>query len=79
MELFKEYDSAQSKVIEPQQVRKALKEVYFGSNAGGDYEDGNMGCAQETLSEILDYLHREHVYPNYLEEYVNENNKDKKF
>ena len=26
-----------------------------------------MGCAQETFEEILGFLHREHVDPNYLE------------
>lgn len=29
-----------------------------------------MGCALETLEIILDYLHREHVKPNYLADYV---------
>jgi hypothetical protein len=32
-----------------------------------------MGCAQETLEYILDYLHREFVNPNYLEEFVQAN------
>jgi hypothetical protein len=29
-----------------------------------------MGCAQETLETILDYVHREYVNPNFLAEYV---------
>ena len=37
-----------------------------------------MGCAQETLQDILNYLHREHMHPNYLEEYLLMN-KDNKF
>lgn len=28
-----------------------------------------MGCAEETLTDILTYLHREYMNPNYLEEY----------
>lgn len=28
-----------------------------------------MGCAQETLETVLEYIHRESVQPNYLEEY----------
>ncbi len=28
-----------------------------------------MGCAQETLTDILAYIHREYLHPNYLEEY----------
>ena len=28
-----------------------------------------MGCAQETLTDILAYIHREYMHPNYLEEY----------
>lgn len=36
-----------------------------------------MGCAQETLEYILDYLHREFVNPNYLEEFVQANTNSK--
>jgi hypothetical protein len=28
-----------------------------------------MGCAEEALTDILSYLHREYLHPNYLEEY----------
>jgi hypothetical protein len=36
-----------------------------------------MGCAQETLEDILNYLHREYLSPNYLEEYLIMNDDDK--
>ena len=29
-----------------------------------------MGCAQETLEDIMNYLHREFMYPNYIEQYL---------
>ena len=45
---------------------------------GGEaFEKGNMGCAQETFEYILDYLHREFVNPNYLEEFVKANKNTK--
>jgi hypothetical protein len=34
-----------------------------------DFGEGKMGCAQETLTDILAYIHREYMHPNYLEEY----------
>lgn len=37
-----------------------------------------MGCAQETLEDILNYLHREYLFPNYLEQYLMMD-KDSKF
>jgi hypothetical protein len=37
--------------------------------SGQDFIEGNMGCAQETLESILNFLHREYVDPNYLESY----------
>ncbi len=27
-----------------------------------------MGCAEEALADILSYIHREHMHPNYLQE-----------
>ena len=41
----------------------------MGTLAGEAFLDGQMGCAQETLETILEYIHRESVCPNYLEEY----------
>jgi hypothetical protein len=38
-----------------------------------------MGCAQETLEYILDYLHREYVNPNFLEEFVGAKTENIKF
>ena len=38
-----------------------------------------MGCAQETLEYILDYLHRENVNPNFLEEFVGARTENLKF
>ena len=38
-----------------------------------------MGCAQETLEYILDYLHREYVNPNFLEEFVGARTENLKF
>lgn len=57
-------------VITPQAVREALKNSYFGSIVGAQFQPGEMGCAQETLVAILDYLHREFVCPNFLESYL---------
>jgi hypothetical protein len=47
-----------------------LEKIFVGTLGGEAFEKGNMGCAQETLEYILDYLHREFVNPNYLEEFV---------
>ena len=41
----------------------------MGTLAGEAFLDGQMGCAQETLETILEYIHRESVCPNYLEAY----------
>ena len=30
------------------------------------YGEGEMACALETLDEILTYLHREHIFPNFI-------------
>ena len=35
-----------------------------------NFVDEAMGCAQETFMGILSYLHREHINPNYVEEYI---------
>lgn len=45
--------------------------------AGHTFLVGNMGDAQETLEYILSFIHREYVYPNYLEEYVESNSENK--
>ena len=37
-----------------------------------------MGCAQETFMSILSYIHREHLNPNYIEEYM-QADKNKRF
>jgi len=57
-------------VIEPKQVRSSLEKIFIGSIGGQSFEKGKMGCAQETFEYILDYLHREYVNPNYLEDFV---------
>jgi hypothetical protein len=50
--------------LQPRQVRNSLEELFVH-----DFGEGKMGCAQETLIDILAYLHREYLHPNYLEEY----------
>ena len=50
--------------MQPRQVRNSLEELFVH-----DFGEGKMGCAQETLIDILAYLHREYLHPNYLEEY----------
>ena len=64
--------------IAPSTVRNALQKINMGTMIGDDFLEGNMGCAQETFEAILCYLHREYIYPNYLQEYV-EANREKKF
>lgn len=65
MDLFTNYqfDNAHD-VLQPKYVRKSLEELFKT-----DFGEGKMGCAQETLTDILAYLHRESQNPNYLEEY----------
>ncbi len=54
-----------------------MEKIFVGTLGGEAFEKGNMGCAQETLEYILDYLHREFVNPNYLEEFVSANKNTK--
>ena len=80
--IFHRYEQAQpendlKQVIQPKQVRNALEKIFVGTLGGEAFEKGNMGCAQETLEYILDYLHREFVNPNYLEEFVKANKNTK--
>lgn len=79
MDLFKQYDSTEKKqILEPRNVRYSLRQLHAGSLTGEDFIEGNMGCAQETFDLILGYLHREYIYPNYLEEHI-EGDRDQKF
>jgi hypothetical protein len=38
-----------------------------------------MGCAEEAFTEILRLMHREHIYPSYVEDYVQLENKNDRF
>jgi hypothetical protein len=46
-------------------VRKSLETLFTLP----DFKDGRMGCAEEAFDNILSYLHRECLHPNYLVEY----------
>ena len=54
------------RVLQPRQVRQALSQLNFDTIGGQDFQEGNMGCAQETFEKIMNFLHREYVDPNYL-------------
>lgn len=54
-------------MLQPRYVRTSLEEFFQTTNE--DFSDGKMGCAEETLEDILTYLHREYLSPNYLESY----------
>jgi len=60
----------ENQVIEPDNVRAALEKTFFAINPDTAYTKGEMGCAQETFTEILTHFHREHVYPEYLEQWI---------
>lgn len=55
-------------MLQPKKVRQSLEQIF--SSLSNDFSKGKMGCAQETLQDILSYLHREYLFPNYLEEYL---------
>lgn len=84
--IFKKYEGASLEslergieVIQPGEVRRSLEQIYTGTLAGAAFSQGQMGCAQETLESILDYLHREYVNPNFLENYLNAKSDSQKF
>lgn len=60
-------------VLQPKQVRNALNSTRMDGIGYQQFQEGDMECAQETLDEILRYLHREYVDPNYLETFVQMN------
>ncbi|CDW76032.1 inactive ubiquitin carboxyl-terminal hydrolase 53-like [Stylonychia lemnae] len=68
LDLFTKYEYDQGKVLEPKKVRQSLEQIFLDQNE--DFKDGKMGCAQETLEGILNYLHREYLFPNYIEQYL---------
>ena len=66
-------------VIAPDNVRAALEKTFFAINPDTAYSKGEMGCAQETFTEILTHIHREYVFPEYLEQWINIESQDQKF
>eukprot|EP00347_Sterkiella_histriomuscorum_P007794 403347537 len=67
-DLFTKYEYQTGKVLEPKKVRQSLEQIFSDQNQ--DFSLGQMGCAQETLEDILNYLHREYLFPNYIEQYL---------
>lgn len=66
--LFINYEFGESKVLTPSHVRQALNCV-TGNNEITGFGDGKMACAQEAFEEILRYIHRDYIKPNYYEKY----------
>jgi len=66
--LFVNYEYDESKILTPSHVREALDSI-TGNNEIQGFREGKMACAQETFEEILRYMHREHIKPNYYEKY----------
>ena len=74
------FDVKNDTVLEPKHVRKSLDKLYSlnlqgtektgGLGLPNNFTDEAMGCAQETFMGILSYLHREHLNPDYMEEYT---------
>eukprot|EP00343_Euplotes_focardii_P000367 CAMPEP_0205801214 /NCGR_PEP_ID=MMETSP0205-20121125/3144_1 /ASSEMBLY_ACC=CAM_ASM_000278 /TAXON_ID=36767 /ORGANISM="Euplotes focardii, Strain TN1" /LENGTH=274 /DNA_ID=CAMNT_0053065621 /DNA_START=137 /DNA_END=962 /DNA_ORIENTATION=+ len=75
--LFVNYEFDESNVLTPSHVRQALDSI-TGSNGIQGFSEGSMACAQETFEEILRYLHREFIKPNYFEKYCTNPDKLKK-
>lgn len=75
--LFVNYEFDESNCLTPSHVRKALDQV-TGNNEIQGFNEGSMACAQETFEEILRYLHREYIKPNYYEKYCHDPKKLKK-
>lgn len=67
-----EYDSAS--VLTPSHVRKSL-DALTGNNQIQGFAEGSMACAQETFEEILRYIHRDYMKPNYYEKYAHDPDK----
>jgi len=66
--LFVNYEFDESNVLTPSHVRQALDSI-TGSNGIQGFDTGSMAWAQETFEEILRYLHRDYIKPNYFEKY----------
>lgn len=75
--LFVNYEYDSSSVLTPSHVRNALDDM-TGNNQIQGFAEGSMACAQETFEEILRYLHREYIKPNYYEKYCDKPEKLKK-
>ena len=75
--LFITYEYDDSNVLTPSHVRQALDSI-TGNNEIFGFSKGNMAWAQETFEEILRYLHREYIKPNYYEKYWDKEDKLKK-
>ena len=75
--LFVNYEFDESNVLTPSHVRQALDSI-TGNNEIMGFSEGSMACAQETLEEILRYLHKDNIKPNYYEKYCEKPKKLKK-
>jgi hypothetical protein len=75
--LFVNYEFNDSNVLTPSHVRLALDSI-TGNNKIQGFGEGSMACAQETFEEILRYLHKEYIKPNYYEKYYTNPDKLKK-
>jgi len=63
--LYTEFDAKDSSpVLTAVNVRNSLHSL-SGFDADKGYAKGEMGCVFETLEEILNYVHRDHVRPNF--------------
>jgi len=71
------YEFEESSCLTPSHVRQALDSI-TGNNEIQGFSQGSMACAQETFEEILRYLHREYIKPNYYEKYYENAKKLKK-
>lgn len=75
--LFINYEFDDSQILTPSHVRQALNAI-TGNNEIQGFNEGSMACAQETFEEILRYLHKEYIKPNYYEKYWDNPEKLKK-
>lgn len=75
--LFVNYEYNEAGILTPSHVRQALDSI-TGNNKIQGFSEGSMACAQETFEEILRYMHKEYIKPNYYEKYYQNPDKLKK-
>jgi len=67
-DIFTKFKQSQQKVFEPFDVRDSLNAVTGRNNVQG-FDEGKMACALETLEEILNFLHRDFIMPNFFQNF----------